>query len=238
MAQSEARRASGALASEEEAARVAKDGEEPAGIKESTDPSRPPQGEVKGHDLFRNPGFSRMRMDWRSEDGVLMRSALRTVDDRIVELFADAFSLMHEIFEIVRTPETNEDGEALVDRHGFPQWKRTPAGGWEEDWTRLSPRQREQFLFQITTRLFDWDMRAADVWGEAMFARGQWEERFAIEYDRPKSGTIEDRTAVGRIGSAEERYFALFVSLFSRKADAITRNMSLLGQRLKDVLIG
>ena len=38
-------------------------------------------------------------------------------------------------------------------------------------------------------------------------ARAAWEERFAISYDAPLAGTIDDRTAVGRIESADERYF-------------------------------
>jgi hypothetical protein len=82
--------------------------------------------------------------------------------------------------------------------------------------------------------MFGWEQRAADAWGEAMFAKAQWEERFAIDYDAPFTGTIEDRTAKGNIGAREERYFAIFLSLYSRKADAVVRSLALLGQRLKD----
>ncbi len=239
MAESGRVRDSGRRASEEEAearSRTEQDPLDPSS--ESEDLTSPPEPAKIGLDLFSTPGFARMRTEWRGPEGEVVRGAIRAVDDRIVETFADAYALMHEVFEVVRQPQVNLDGEAIVDRFGFPVWKRTPAGGWVEDWTQLTPRQRENFLFQITTRLFDWEQRAADIWGEAMFARVQWEEQFAIKFDAPMSGTEADRTAVGRTGSIDERYFALYVSLYSRKADALVRTMSLLGQRLKDALIG
>jgi hypothetical protein len=36
--------------------------------------------------------------------------------------------------------------------------------------------------------------------------------------------------------AADERYFAIFESVLSRKADAIVRSMERLSQRLKDVM--
>lgn len=239
MAESGRVRGSGRKASEEEAEAKSKADQQPLDpTGESEDLTSPPGPAHIGHDLFSTPGFARMRTEWRGPEGSVVRSALRSVDDKLVETFADAYALMHEVFEVVRQPEVNADGEMVVDRFGFPVWKRTAAGGWVEDWSQLTPRQRENFLFQITTRLFDWEQRAADIWGEAMFARVQWEEQFSIKFDAPMSGTEADRTAVGRTGSIDERYFAVFVSLYSRKADGLVRTMALLGQRLKDALIG
>lgn len=186
---------------------------------------------------FRTPGFSRMRTNWTPQDATVIRNAISAVDGRILHQFGDAYRLMHELFEIVRTPETEDDGVTVKkDRWNFTVWKRTEAGGWEEDFSRLSTRQRELFLFQITTRLFDWEQRAADIWGEAMFAKAAWEERFSIGFDAPMSGTVDDRRAKGNLEAREERYFAIFVSLYSRRADAIVRAMTLLGQRLRDTL--
>ena len=67
-----------------------------------------------------------------------------------------------------------------------------------------------------------------------MFAKAQWEERFSIAFDAPMSGTVDDRRAAGNIDAREERYFAIFLSLYSRKADSIVRSMELLSQRLRD----
>lgn len=188
---------------------------------------------------FRTPGFSRMRTEWRREDHEVLISAQRIVDERIQAMFADAYQVMFEVYSIVRTAETDPvTGETVVDRFGFPVWKRLPSGAWEEDFGRLTTLNKEHLMFLLTTHLWDWEQRAADVWGEAMFAKAQWAERHAIAYDSPKGRlTIEDRTAKADADSAEERYFAIFFSLLSRRADAITRSMERLSQRIKDSLV-
>lgn len=185
----------------------------------------------------KTPGFARMRTDWEGPDGATVQSVRSIVDGRILSNFADAFALMNELYDIVREPLTDAQGTMQTDQYGFPVWKRTSTGAYQEDFTRLSSSQREDFLFKITTRIFEWEQSAADAWGEAMFAKAQWEEAFAVSFDAPQGRhTVEDRTQKGRLGSRDERYFAVFLSLYSRKADAVVRSMQLLGQRLKDTL--
>ena len=189
-------------------------------------------------DLFRTPGFHRMRLDWRGEDQRILHDVRSRVEDRLVATFRDAYEIMNHLYEVVRTPAQLDDrGEPVRDHFGFIVWKKLPNGDFEEDWSRLNRKEREDFLFRITTRLFDWEQRQVDAWGEAMFARAQWEERFAIDYNAPTRGTIEDRTSKARTGAAEERYFAIYVTLFSRKAEALVRSMNTTALRLKDTLV-
>jgi hypothetical protein len=183
---------------------------------------------------FRTPGFRRMRFDWRSEDRAIITQAKAAVDGRIIESFADAYQVMFEVYNLVRTPETGPDGGPIVDQWGFPTWKRGVSGGYEEDWTRLTLKEKENLMFTITTRIFEWEQRAVDAWAEAMLAKSQFEERFAIQYDEPMTGTVDDRKAFANREAAEERYFAIFLTTYSRKADALVRSLNLLGQRLKD----
>lgn len=220
-------RASGQTPAAEETAKVAKANDEPIEArKEDFDPTK-----------FRTPGFARMRVDWRSDDRTVIQRATSAVDARILRNFADAYEVMGQVYDLVRTPEYDEDGTAKTDRFGMVIWARTPAGGFDEDFTRLTVKQKEDLMFKITTRIFAWEQAAADAWGEAMFAKAQWEERFSIGYDAPMTGTIDDRTAKGRLEALEERYFAIFLTLYSRKADAIVRSLELLGQRLKDSMV-
>lgn len=186
--------------------------------------------------IFQSTGLSRMKFSWGGEDAQVVAMAQSTVDERLRASFMDAYQIMHDLFIVVRKPMVDAQGEVIRDQHGWPQWERTASGGWVEDWTALNRSQKENFLFQITTRLFAWEMSAANAWGEAMFAKAAWEERFAIAYDAPVTGTIQDRTSKGRIAASEERYFGIFQTLYSRKADAIVRTMGLLAQRLKDTL--
>lgn len=186
---------------------------------------------------FQTPGFSRMRLDWQGEDREVIKRARDAVEGRLLRNFASAYQVMYEVYELVRTPEVDENGEVVRDRYGFPLWRQTVSGDYEEDWSKLTRDQRERFMFTLTTRLFEWSALAADAWGEAMFSKARWEERFSVAFDAPMSGTVDDRKAKGHIGAAEDRYFALYLTLYSRQADAIVRSMELLAQRLKDAML-
>lgn len=223
-------RASGETAAEEVTKEVSEAFDKPIEV-----PNLPGEDPQSKH---RTPGFARMRTDWHGDDRLVVQRAKAAVDGQILNNFADAYDVMGQVYDLVRTPDVDENGEVKKDQFGFIIWARTPTGGYDEDFTRLSLKQREDLLFRITTRLFEWSQRAADAWSEAMFAKAVWEERFSIGFDAPMSGTVDDRRAAGNLDAREERYFAIFLSTYSRKADAIVRSMELLGQRLKDSMVG
>jgi hypothetical protein len=186
---------------------------------------------------FRTTGFSRMRTDWNDNDKIMMNRVRLLVDKVFGEAFGDAELLLYGLLNTVREPELDDNGELKPGADGLPMWKRNSSGTFIEDWGKLTHRERERYLFQITTNIYLWEQRAADMWGEAMMAKATWEDAFSIGYEslegtRP---TIDDRTARGRLESRDEKYFALYVSWLSRKADALVRTMTLLSQRLKDV---
>jgi len=221
------RRASGQTAAAEEAKEAAED---------VTAPMQHDLPEDNPRSMHHTPAFSRMRTDWRGPDKMVLQRALAAVDARIQEVFAGAFEVMNEVYDIVREPERDADGEIVRDQWDWPVWKHNGYGGYVEDFTRLTTRQKENLLFKITTRIFEWEQAAADAWGEAMLAKAAFEEQFAIGFDSSGKGTVDDRKAQGNLEAREERYFAIFVSTYSRKADSIVRSMTLLGQRLRDTL--
>lgn len=187
----------------------------------------------------KTPGFTRMRVEWNPHDAPIIENVRMVADSRILQLFSDAFVLMNEVYDLVREKETDENGEVVLDRHGFPVWAKNEAGAYIEDYNRLTRAEQEDLLFKITTRLFEWKQTAADLWGDAMFAKALWEEAMAVGFDAPQGRlTVEDRTQKGRLASRDERYHAIFRSVLSRRADAVCSTMELLGQRLKDFALG
>lgn len=186
--------------------------------------------------VFRTPGFSRIRTEWRGDDALIVQRVQGAVEEKLIHGFPDAYALMNEVYDLVRTPELDGGGNPRKDRYGFIIWARTPTGSYDEDWSRLTRAQRETFMFEITTRIFGWEQQAVMLWTEAMLAKAQFEERFSIAYDLPMSGTIEDRTAAGKMDAADERYFAIYCAALSRGADSIVNSLKLLGQRLKDTM--
>ena len=186
---------------------------------------------------FRTTGFSRMRTDWGADDRVMMNRVKQIVQKAYDAAFDDAELILYTLFSIVREAEIDEGGEVKRGTDGLPLWRRTSTGMFVEDWSKLTHRDRERLLFQITTSIYLWEQRAADIWGEAMYAKAVWEDAFSIGYESLEGTkpTIDDRTARARLESRDEKYFALYVSWLSRKADALARTMTLLSQRLKDV---
>jgi hypothetical protein len=187
---------------------------------------------------WRSPAFARMRTNWRSAEEREVVAAAKTIaEKRILEMFPDAYRILSDLFDIVRDAELDAEGNPKRDQNGLIIWKIRPGTGTPvEDFSRLSRQEREDFFMAITTRLVDWEARSADLWAESMFAKAAWEERFAIEYNKPIDDTIEGRTAYGNRNAADEKYFALFLTYLSRRADSVVRTMTLLAQRLKESL--
>lgn len=185
---------------------------------------------------FVTPGFSRMRLGMSPEDRATMDRVHAVVNQKIDERYADAFAIKHELYDHVRE-RLVVDGRVVVDEFGLPEWKRSPSGMYVEDWSRLTSRNREHYLYLITTRLFEWGQRQAEDWAEAMFAKAQWEAAFAAGYESLEGSkpTIGDRENRARTESKEARYFAIYVTYLSRKVDSLVKSMELLAQRLKDV---
>lgn len=185
----------------------------------------------------RTPKFARMRFDWGSrEERLVIETGRAAVDSRIMKEFADAFSVFSEIYSIIRKQTVSENGDPIFDSLGQPVWERNSDGSFVEDFSALSHRQMRHFIGVITTRLFYWEQITADIWSEAMFAKARFEERFAIAFDNPMSGTVDDRRSAGNRDAAEERYFAIHMTHLSRRADAIVRSADRLSQRLKDLI--
>jgi hypothetical protein len=179
---------------------------------------------------FRFPGFSRMRTDWYGDDGMIMVRVKGMVDDLIDDTFSDLIAIRFELYDLVR----NTIG---YDQHGLPIWEQSATGNYVEDWTKLGNGEQKRFLFQITTRMFDWERLRDELWAESMFAKTQWEEAFSTGWQDCEIGkrTEGDRTAAGRLKSQEERYFAIFRTYLSRRSESLVAGMERLAQRIKDV---
>ena len=207
---------------------------------EATEEPKSVETDVERRLKFRHPGFFRMRTDWSADEIVVLARAKEIISKRLKHTFHDAYRIMFDLYSIVREPEVDGEGVARLE-DGIPVWKRDPlTNDYIEDFQRLTTKQREDFLLRITGRLFAWEQAAAEIWGEAMFSKAIFEENNSTGYDEAdltgKRDRIEDRTAAASRSSSEDRYYAVMLSQLSRQADAIVRTMSLLAQRLKDVL--
>lgn len=183
---------------------------------------------------------NRLRYDWSDEFRDEIHGIHSVVERLLLETFSGAYQIMNEMYEIVREPKLSEtSGEIETDVYGFTIWAVNEYGNYIEDYTLLGSKEVKDFLFKITTRLFQWEQDAARIHGDAMYAKALWERSFALGYTESRLNggrTVEDRTQAGRVASLDDRFFGIFQSNLSRRADALVRSMTLISQRLKDVL--
>jgi hypothetical protein len=185
------------------------------------------------------PNFSRMRREWRPGDEAEIAGIVAEANGVIHREFPGIFLILNDIWAIAREPIVNlKTGEIATDAFGWPLWKRLPSGAYAEDYSKLTGREKDDFLLRITMGLLEW-RRQADLAHRlpSMLAKGRWEEAMATGFVTPTGRmTVEERTQRGRQYSAQDRYWAIYLAEVSRAADHLVSGMELLGQRLKDSL--
>lgn len=182
--------------------------------------------------------LSRMRTDYRPGDEAEVMGVINLADGIIHRTFPDAFLLLNDLYSLVRKPVVDEStGEISTDVYGWPEWQRLPSGAYDEDYSRLTNREKEDLLLRITTLLVEWGQQYARLRGTAQLMRVRWEEAMATGFIAPTGrATVEERTQRGRAFAVEDRYRAVFRSAVQQQAEQLIRSLELLGQRLKDSL--
>ncbi len=187
--------------------------------------------EIEHTKKFRTPGFSRMRSTFDSGDLIFMQRIMAWAKEQLKKDFPEVFAIQRKIDVLCAVPEI-VDGKVVVDDEGIPVWKKNELGLVVHVWSKLTSKEREDLLYDITINMADWEQRAVDAWQMAMNAKIVWEERYAIKYDEPRNKTMGERDAIGRTGAIDERYQAVQLSAYSRRADALVSSM----KRLADML--
>lgn len=177
---------------------------------------------------FKHTGLSRMRTSWGPDESIVM-DEIRTQARNVIRYeFRAAFGLMEEIYRLVRTPLVDKStGEVMTSLDGSWRWEANEHGNPVEHWERLGDTERDNLLHTIATHLYDLELKAVDMWGESMFAKGRWEEVFAHAFIGPQGRlTVDDRTQRGQDASMEARYLAIFKAVVSKQADAVIRSLT------------
>ncbi|MGW1436921.1 hypothetical protein ACWD7M_16925 [Streptomyces griseus] len=183
-------------------------------------------------------GFSRMRTSWRPGEAVEVAGILQQARGVIHREFPGIYLILNELWGLVREPLVDQkSGEYVTDLYGWPEWVKLPSGAYKEDYSRLTNREKDDFLLRITTGLLEWQQIATEKWAESMLAKVRWEESMAEGFIAPTGKTtVEERTQRGRAYATQDRYHAVFRAALSRSADQLVRSVELIGQRLKDSL--
>lgn len=193
---------------------------------------------------FASTGFSRMHTGWSGDDRDKVLELEALAGEIVKDRFPVAYALMERIRRTVRTQAVDKHtGEFLAYPDGTPVWEKDELGIPVENWSLMNDTDRGDLLGIILTHMFEWELEAAGIWADAMYAKGIWEEKFAQGFTALPPGvvsgkpTIDDRTQWGHKNAVENRYFALFRSSLSRKADGILKVMRALQRHLENTQI-
>jgi hypothetical protein len=190
----------------------------------------PLEASVRGDRATRltQPNWSRMRRSWNAEDRYAIDEIMAATDKIIRDTFPVAFALMDKIYRAARFAKADKaTGLKLTGPEGGPVWEMDQDGLPVEDWTRIGDKDRDDWLWIITTHLFEWEQQQARMWGTSMYAKGKWEEVFSNAFQSGNAGsTVDDKTQYGQSSAMESRYFAIFQGLLSRRSDALVRSMA------------
>jgi len=226
-------RQSGETAAQQLSREASRISQEPLGISEGLVAS--PMDLEPHKRRFRSPNFQRLRVDWSTEDQITLTKAREAANKRLQKEFADAFHIMNRLYDVIRLPILI-DGKPKRDENGWIVWQIDEYNYPIENWERLTHSIKDDLLYSITSKLFNWEQLSQDAWAEAMYSRANWEHAFSEAFDELMAGTVQDREARGRLGSVDERLFAVFLSTYSRKTEALVRSMDRLALRLRDTL--
>ena len=181
---------------------------------------------------FRSVNLSRMRTSWPGDDALALGDIHYRAEQAIRGEFGRALRLIDQLIEIAQIPIINEaTGEVLRHPNGERKVRVDEFGDPIEDWSRLTETDRSNALHVLAIHMYAWERSAVRLWGDAMFAKGLWEQTFSEGFrllpGQAISGkpTIDDRTQVGHHHSAQARFFGIFLSTISRQADALVRNL-------------
>lgn len=186
---------------------------------------------------FQRGTVGRPRMEWLPEQQLHVREIHHVVDMRLLNEFGDVYRVLNELYDVIRDP-VMVDGKPLRDERGLVQYRTDGSGLPIEDWGRLSMKERERFLYLITTRLVFWEQKAAETWLESMYGKVEYEQAYARGFRDLEPGmkdTEGTRAASGKLAAREDQYLAVIQTYYSRKAEALVRSMERLSQRLKDI---
>lgn len=182
------------------------------------------------------PNFSRLRTDWEGEDKQNIEVALGTAQGRLMQEYSGLYAIMLDLYDIIREPEADSNGEIRKDIFGNTVHCKGADGRYIEDWRRLSQWDKEQFILRITSGMFAWKSKAEDLRFQAMKSKADYEYEFAEAYTRATLKTDSQRENHARQKANELRQFGIWETYYSRKVDALIDSALLFCQRLKDLL--
>lgn len=155
----------------------------------------------------------RIRIEMSDEDRQALDRVKGQIDSDIAHQYAQVFAIEQRLLESVRVQRP--DGTFV----------RNPDGTFVEDWSKVTIPEMERFLQEASAWAFFSSQQAIDAYAEAVFTKYLYDDAYDEEYSRQLRGTINDKVAVAKRRTQDERWLALYKSLYHKRAQEVVKRL-------------
>lgn len=139
-----------------------------------------------------------------------------SIDEALRNQFPQVFAIENQLLAKVRTPLPAYDG---------PGWVMNRDGSYMEDWSRITLQDMEQFIQAATAEVFFSSQRVIDSYAEAVITKYTYDDAYDAVYSSTLTGTVGDKTAKAKRKTQDERWVALYKTLYYKKANELVNKL-------------
>lgn len=154
----------------------------------------------------------RISVEWDEDDREAIDFIKRKIDEGIRREYAQVFAEEEHLLAKVRVP--NPPGST-------PGWQMNADGSYLEDWGRVTIKDMEMFIQAASSEVFFSSQKVINDYAEAVFAKFTYDDAYDAAYSSQLSGTIGDKTARAKRRTQDERWRALFKTLWYKRAQEV-----------------
>lgn len=151
----------------------------------------------------------RLSIDWGEDD----RDAIDFIKSKVDELVAKDFGGIRNLAAALR-----EKAYVPYPPHLGPGYQTYPDGTIMQDWGRVSTDELEKFVLNGSSEVYFAQQKLENNYAEAVFAKFTYDDAYDKAYTSQLSGTIGDKTARAKRRTMDERWRALFKTLYHKRA--------------------
>lgn len=151
----------------------------------------------------------RLSLDWDEDDGDAIDFIKGKVDEMISRDFGGIRNLASSLREKAYVP---------YPPHMGPGFQTYPDGTIMQDWGRVETEDLEKFVLNGSSEVYFAQQKLENGYAEAVFAKFTYDDAYDRAYSSQLSGTIGDKTARAKRRTMDERWRALFKTLYHKRA--------------------
>ena len=141
---------------------------------------------------------------------------VESIEKSLHAQFPQVFAIENQLMAKVRTPLPAYQG---------PGWVMNADGSYMEDWSRITLQDMEQFIQAATAEIFFSSQRVIDCYAEAVITKYNYDDAYDKVYSSTLTGTVGDKTAKAKRRTMDERWVALYKTLFYKKANELVSKL-------------